>query len=64
MNSVFTKVGIGPPAAPQPAHYDSWTDAFFPAPVDLALLPGSGSTHVVVADSTGSYSSYSLRIIW
>ncbi|TMA30778.1 MAG: hypothetical protein E6J88_05180, partial [Deltaproteobacteria bacterium] len=64
VNSVFTKVGIGPPAAPQPAHYDSWTDAFFPAPVDLALLPGSGSTHVVVADSTGSYSSYSLRIIW
>jgi len=40
-------------------------NAFFPAPADLAFLPGSGGTHVVVADSVaGPYSSYSLRIVW
>jgi hypothetical protein len=67
VNSVFTQVGNGPPASIQPGQYDPVSNAFFPAPVDLGFLNGSGGTHVVVADNYGgspTYYSYSVRIIW
>jgi sugar lactone lactonase YvrE len=60
-SSVFTQVGTGPAAAPQPGQYQTSSQAFFPAPVDLAFLPGG---HVVVGDGLAAYPSYSLRIIW
>ncbi|MCA1827426.1 MAG: hypothetical protein LC689_10890, partial [Myxococcales bacterium] len=65
VSSAFTQVGDGAPSSPQPGQYDPPSNVFFPSPLDLAFLQGSGSTHVVVADGTsGTYTSFSLRIIW